>query len=321
MKRLESLLFLVLCFALGVGVAMAYLHLRSTQKVIDVPSGIGSGNAPALRGFSFPATVNAPLLDASPSFRATAVAVSYSPGMDLPALVAHAHRLKLQVVLLPPPTLAAQDPYPHPLRDIAAEARAAGVDVLCVSWLDTDPDPAYWKARIAQVRTAFPGQLLLAAQPDLLPGIEFLDKTDLIGAIGPFDLAVRRPSAAHAIALHDLRTAWANDLDSLESLCFRYGKQLVLLNVTVPSPSADTQGGADFIPLAYEALLTETKGRLGISGVFMNWDLHVPSADADAINHYPDLLNDLHELWTPTAAAPAPTTAKDDTDEPESEPQ
>jgi hypothetical protein len=323
MKRLQSLLFLVLCFALGVGVALAYLHLRSTAKAIDLPGGIGDGNAPSLRGFSVPASINNQLLEAYPPLRATAVAVTYSPGADLAALVARAHRLKLQVVLLPPPKLGAENPYPHPLKDIAAEARAAGIDVLCVSWLDADPDPDYWKAQIAQVRSSFPGRVLLAAQPDLLPGIEFFDQTDLVGAIGPFDLAVRRPTASHAIAFHDLRTAWANYLDSLESLCFRYGKQLVLLNITVPSTAAN--GNSDFIPLAYEALLTETKGRLGTSGLFLNWapagDAKTPSADEAVINHYPDLLSQIGEMWTPTAAPPPATTAKDDDDEPDTDPQ
>jgi hypothetical protein len=329
MKRLQSLFFLLLCFALGVGLALAYIHLRAASKAVEVP-GIGTGNAPPLRGFSVPSSVNGDLLEAYPPLHATAVAFTYAEaGRGLAALVARAHQLKLQVVLLPPPTLSAENPYPHPLTDIAAEARAAGVDVLCISWLDTDPDPDYWKAQLTAVRAAFSGRILLAAQPDLLPGIEFLDQTDLVGAIGPFDLGLRRPTTAHAIVLHDLRTAWANYLDSLESLCFRYGKQLVLLNITTNTgPTAGMQGRPDIIPLIYEALLTETKGRLGTGGLFLNWDPaappNAPSADAGFINHYPDILSQIGDLWTPaipSAVTPPPATAKDDADDADSEPQ
>ena len=41
------------------------------------------------------------------------------------------------------------------------------------------------------MRKVFTGRLILAATPDLLPGIEFWDQVDLVGAIGPFDLPVR----------------------------------------------------------------------------------------------------------------------------------
>ncbi len=272
--------------------------------------------------------MNLDLLDGYRPLHATAVAVTYSDGADLAAFVAHAHRDKLQVIVLPPTGSGAENPYPHPLSQIAAEASAAGADVLCISWLDSDPDPDYWQGQIAQVRHGFSGRILLAALPDLLPGIEFFDRVDLVGAIGPIDLGVRRASATHPLALHDLRTAWAGTLDSLESLCFRYGKQLVLLNITIPPPPSSRRLNAGtndkFIPLAYEALLAETKGRLGTGGLLLNWgdakSGNAADAEVTTINHYPDLLAELNGLWAPSAA-PAATTAKDEAEDADSEPE
>ena len=122
---------------------------------------------------------------------ATATAIRY-PGdrKTLAALVAHIHKLRMKL-LLPPAEFSAIDPYPRPLAEIATDAAATGVDVLCISWLNTDPDADYWQAQIAGMRKVFTGRLILAATPDLLPGIEFWDQVDLVGAIGPFDLPVR----------------------------------------------------------------------------------------------------------------------------------
>ncbi len=197
MKRLPTIIFLLLCFGVGIVLAMAYQHSQGAGK--NATAGIGIGNAPPLRGFSLPASADKSLVDAFPPMHATAVAIDYP---DDPAVLAafayHAHKLGLKVLLLPNPhsgTAAEVDgganPFPHSLAAIAAEAQAAEVDVLCIAWLNTDPDANVWLPQIAQVRKNFAGRLILAATPEILPGIEFLDQVDLIGAIGPFDLPIR----------------------------------------------------------------------------------------------------------------------------------
>ena len=268
MKRLRSIFFLVLCFLLGVGAALTYHRLRKVE--VTAPA-IGIGNAPPLRGFSLSTPVSTALLDSFPPMHATATAIRY-PGdrKTLGAVVAHIHKLRMKAVLLPPAEFSATDPYPRALAEIAADATAAGVDVVCISWLNVDPDADYWQAQIAGMRKVFTGRLILAATPDLLPGIEFWDQVDLVGAIGPFDLPLRSGAHSRSVELADVRTAWACYLDSLESLAFRYGKKLVLLNVSVAQ--GGSQGvAAEFDPLVYEAVVTETKGRSGTEGLFMNW--------------------------------------------------
>ena len=118
-----------------------------------------------------------------------------------------------------------------------------------------------------------------------------------------------------------MRTAWACYLDSWESLAFRYGKKLVLLNVSVGA--AQERGAADFGPLVYEAVVTETKGRSGTEGLFMNWTVATlagAAADPSAVNCYPDTLSRISELWLSTAAPATATVPDTEPDEPDSEP-
>src|SRR5690606_6425279 len=127
----------------------------------------------------------------------------------LAAGVKAAHDRGLKVILLPPAAFHPQAPYGSAgLTRIAAEAQAARVDVLCVSWLNTDPDPAWWSPQIAAARKIFTGRIMLASTPDVFPRIEFADAVDLVGVIGPIPIGRRLPSAPADVDLHAMRIAW-----------------------------------------------------------------------------------------------------------------
>jgi hypothetical protein len=297
MKHLQSALFALVCLAIGIGLGLgignAIQHYRN--GVTDTGGIVGGGDAPGLRGFYFPADAPMAGMDSSPALHATAVAMEYlENGERLAAAVKRAHGRGLKVILLPPTTFAEADPYPQPLAEIASAAEAAKVDILCMSWLNSDPDPAKFGAEIAEVRKHFTGQVMLGATPDILPGIEFLDEVDLVGAIVPAALPVPKKAGLN---VHDFRTAWACYLDSFESISNRYGKKTVVLDTSAPGKNQAERA---------EALVMETKGRDGIGGVFLRYS---PGADAK-------LLERLGMLWiTATPAATKEVAEPDDASE------
>ncbi|MGN6371162.1 MAG: hypothetical protein ACTHN5_23150 [Phycisphaerae bacterium] len=294
MKQLQSALFFLFCLGIGIGMVLgigkAIRHYRSsgTESTVDV----ASAAAPPLRGFYFPADAPPAALDSSPALHATAAAIVY-PGsaQALGAAVNRAHGHGAKVALLPPATFAGVDPFPQGLLAAAGEAEAAKVDILCISWLDHDPDPAKFTSEIAQVRKHFTGKLMLAATPEIVPGIEFFDKVDLIGAIVNV-LPLPRDKASYDV--HDFRTAWACYLDSFESISNRYGKPTVVLDTGAPGKNQSERE---------EGLVLETKGRPGIGGVFLRY---APGADAGLLEH-------LGTLWT--TASPAETREAGETDD------
>ncbi len=285
MKHLKSALFALVCIAigygLGVGIVKAIRHYRDSGPGSAI---VVSGDAPALRGFYFAADAPMAGMDSSLALHATAVALEYPAKTDeLAGLVQRAHGKGLKVVLLPPAHFAEGDPYAEGLGAVAAAAEGAKVDVLCISWLGSDPDSAKFAEEIAGVRKSFRGQVMLAATPEIVPGIEFLDKVDVIGAIIPAALPLPRKKTTFDV--HDFRTAWACYLDSLESISSRYGKKTVVLDTAAPGQNQAERE---------EALVMETKGREGIGGVFLRY---APGADAK-------MMERLGTLWI-TAAAPA----------------
>ncbi len=319
-KDLKSIGFLFLCFGLGAGLSEAFIHLRHPSTAIPNPPRTGLGDAPTLRGFFFSDLSHPKALDGVVPLHATAVAMPYpADSRPLSAAIAYAHSLGLKVLLLPPAKISEKNPFPRPLSDIAAEAQADHADLLCISWLDSDPDPEYWQPLIAQVRKNFTGHLILAATPDYLPGIEFWSKVDYLGAIGSFQLPIRIPNLTHPLTLQDLRTAWASSLDSIESLSHRYGTKAILFDLPGPTPETlATQ--SNFIPLNYEALVTETKGRDATDGLFLGWNPNPANSDSTLVNPYPDLLIHIAELWSPNAAPRPPAATLPDTDTDDTDP-
>jgi hypothetical protein len=285
MAHLKTFFFLVCCFLVGMGIATAIVKWRGQPARASV-SHTGVGNAPALRGFNVPLDAAGQSFTEFGSLHATAVAVEYRPS-NLATVVARAHEQGLRVVLLPPHGFSVINPYPSALATIAAQAEAAKVDVLCISWFNTDPDPAYWNPQIAQVRKLFTGRILIASTPDVFPRIEFPEAVDLLGVIGPLPIARRLPHAPDDVDLHALRMAWAATIDTWESFSIKTGKPLVLLNIDIPATLAVKLPLPDKPPptptpdqarqlLAYEALLYETKGRQDVEGLFMRWNPNAP---------------------------------------------
>jgi hypothetical protein len=266
-------------------------HFRGSAAETTVHPGIG--DAPALRGLSF-ATTTPAAIQTLGALHATAVALDFSADpKELGENVRRAHAAGLQVVLIPAAHFSDANPYPEPLGAVAAAAQAAKVDVLCISWLNNDPDPVYWQGQIAEIRKVFSGQLILGATSDTLPGIEFLEQVDYLGAIGPFDLP--SPSKRHPANMHALRTGWACYLDSFESIGNRYGKKAVLLDIL---PRESTQRNPSEQAMRDEALVTETKGRSAIAGLFL------PSERAKDAG----LSERIGGLWLSTAPAVKPAS-------------
>jgi hypothetical protein len=330
MQHLKTLFFLVCCFVVGYFIMRGILQFRRhTTDVFETPH-TGIGNAPKMRGFTLPLNDTTPsLFDSLPAAKlhATAIALPYpmigNASDALTQATARAHKHGLQVLLLPPPVFSKNNPYRQPIPAIAQQAQTANVDALCLSWLNTDPDPEFWKRLAAEVRQIFKGKLILAATPEVLVAIESFDGFDEIAAIGPVTLSQRLPHAADDVDLHALRVSWACSLDALESYALKMDKHLMLLNMSVPSTIraklAASRGELAPTPnpalqaLAYEALIVETKGRTCIDGLFLPWSpqnsdpIGTPS-ELDAVNHFPALLKKVEELWSPTSALPAPPT-------------
>jgi len=303
MAHLRTVLFLLCCFLIGMGIATAIMKWRAARATASTGH-TGVGNAPALRGFYVPLPRVAESVKSFAALHATSVAVEYPSGAGtgdaatLQKAVKRAHDAGLKVLLLPPPAFSATNPFPLPLPEIAAQAQAAKVDVLCLSWLNRDPDPSYWNEQAAAVRKVFKGQTVLAATPEIFVRIECTECVDFLAAIGPIQIARRLPSAPADVDLHAMRTSWACVLDTLESFAVKAGKPLMLLNVQVPvTISAKLRSGKNpqtpdppLQMLAYEALLYETKGRDSVEGLFL------PGGPENGLN--PELLPRLKALWS-----------------------
>jgi hypothetical protein len=330
MRHVKTAIFLLLCLGIGLGVGKGLVkfisYLRSRHPVdSDSYSHTGVGDPPPLHGFYLPLNDSASsVLTGFGQLHASAVALSYpdtttASGALLTATVTRAHTLGLKVLLLPPPVFSLQNPYPAPLPAIAAQAQAANVDLLCLSWIDGDADPVYWRSQSALVRNIFRGKLLLAATADFLPRLEFDDCADYLAAIGPIPLPARLPCDPSDVDLHALRVAWTCRLDSLESLARKADRRLILLNMAVPitisanlSPPGEPAPPTPNPPLqllATEALLYETKGRNNTEGLFL-----AISPDPAA---NPNILPKIEDLWSkssspPPAAAPVSDADPDD---------
>jgi hypothetical protein len=283
MNALKNIFFLALCLLIGLGIGRGFVYLKNRggnvdkgfEKHEDPPRQTGVGDAPGKRGFTLQAGDLASLpalLKEYDGLFATTVGLEYGPSITKAALVGavkQAHQHGMNFVLLPPPGFNSGNPYPRPLKEIAAEAQEAGADFLCISWLKTEPDETYWKQQAAEVRTAFQGRVILAATPDVLPWITFWQSVDVVGAIGPVAIAHRQGAPDSALEVKDLRVAWDSAISSMESLARINGRKLALLRMNVPPAPA---GDAAVQKLAYEALLIETKGRAEITEILLfNW--------------------------------------------------
>jgi hypothetical protein len=285
MRHLKTILFLGCCFLIGMGIATAIVKWRANRAAYRLPD--PPGGAPAVRGFYLPlndGSVQA--LDGFASLHATSVAVTYPTSIanareSLKKTTARAHELGLKVMLLPPPVFAPANPYPAPLPAIAADAQAAKVDYLCISWLNAESPRSYWDTEATAVRRVFKGGIILAATPETLVGIDFLDVTDYLGAIGPFKIAQRLPHAPDNVDLRAVRIAWGGKIDELESVAFKTGKPVIFLNMALPvtnnpklplpdHPPTQTPNPA-FQLMAYEGMLIETKGKKGLHGLMLPW--------------------------------------------------
>jgi len=327
MSHLKTALFIILCLAAGVGLGRAYIWWKQPPKrgfenSERPPLITGVGDAPSHRGFAIKGgdlgRLDAILQEAQGLF-ATTIGVEYAPDLTREALTsaaAAAHRKNFAIILLPPPAPAPQNPYPRPLAEIAADAQAAGVDYLCVSWLNTDPDPDYWRQQAQAVRAVFNGKIVLAGQAAVLPEVTCWDAADIIGAVGPIPLAQRLPGAPENVTVHDMRVAWDCSLTSLESLAQVNKKKLALLHMNVPvevSARLPSPGAASAAPAKnpalqqaiYEALLLETKGRAEMTDALLfNWG---DAGAADAPNSVPGLLVKIGQAWDPKKPRTAET--------------
>lgn len=317
MNTLRNILFFVLCFAIGAAGVMLVRHFQSTPRAAE-PVVVRLGVPPAFRGFELPAAGATEALTGFPDLHATAVALEYGDGSRLADAAKAAHDAHLKLVLVPGmaatgPAFSAQSPYPKPLPAIAAEAQNAGVDVLCISWLNQDPDETWWRGQIAAVRKAFTGKLILATNDDTAPAVGIWDAVDYLGITGPVELPRRLPGANQNYSVRDARVLWAAKLDEWESLAARNARPLMLLNMqlppnpgaTLPAPGADAAApppglGNTF----YEALLLETRGRKVTEGLFIRWP------NEGGVRNILPRVTALWDARAPEPAAPATETAE-----------
>lgn len=284
---LKTTLLLLLAAGLGISGAkgyqawMKFSHRRGFDHYEGPPVVTGVGDAPADHGFC---VADASQIDALAerwkSANATAVGLEYGPGMDRQSLIGAAgriHKQGLHIVLLPPGTIAgtawsAHDPYPRPLADIGADAEAAGVETVCISWLNRPPEADYWRTQVQAMRLTYSGKLILAADARSLERVTCPDVAEILGAIGPIEIPERLPTAPDDVNVKDLRVAWDCQLTELENLAKKYDKKLALLHMDVPltvRAGLAAPGAAAPLPVdnpalqgqMYEALLLETKGR------------------------------------------------------------
>jgi len=304
MYYVKTFFFLAFCFLLGVGLMYGIRYFRRNNADDSATSHIGIGNAPPLRGFalfldkSTPATIaNLPVTQ----LYATAISLSYpATGGEradtvLAESVSVAHKMGIQVLLLPPRVFTDGNPYPQPLTQIAQEAQNAHVDALCLTWLDREPDSNLLR-EIAAVRKIFTGKLIFATTPDVLIAADSFDDIDYIAAIGPVTLPQRLPNASEDVDLHTMCVFWECVLGSLESHALKSSRGLLLLNMTVPETTP-----LSLQPLTYEALLTQTKGRLNVEGLFLPWSPPGSDIDSTAINRFPEVMRKIPDLWSDKA--------------------
>jgi hypothetical protein len=328
MKHVRTAIFLLLCLGLGYGLAQGYLYWRrhtghSFASSFDTLV-TGQGDAPGLRGFTLRDPVREDVNALCSQWRemwATAVGIEYSSAWTREAFLATAAAARghgLAVVVLPPPAYGGGNPFPRPLGEVAADAQAAKADAVCIAWLDTDPDPAYWKKEAAAVRAAYSGKLILAATAAVMPAVACWDVADYVGVAGPIPLPRRLPHASDDVAFHDLRVAWDSQLTTLESIAMNHGRKAALLNVAVPAnywfklplpgrPEPTYPVNRGLQSTVYEAMLTETKGRAERSGILlMPWA--VGGVPAEGANLVPGLLPKIAAAWDPKKprAAEAP---------------
>jgi hypothetical protein len=297
MNQLKTALFAIVCLAIGIGLGLGVGKVIRSYRAPVVQPEAGSGDAPALRGFYFAADAASGAFDSLPKIHATAVAIEYTQDEGaLAATVKHAHSRGLRVMVVPTPAFHVKNPFPQELGVVAAAARAAKVDLLCVSWLNADADVDYWEGQIAEVRKHFNGQVVLAATPEILPGVEFVDKVDLIGAIAPEELPLPRK---HAARLQDVENAWASYLDAFESISERYGKKLVMIDAPESGEANPDEAQEE---LRDEGLVMETKGRGGVAGVFLR-----NAAGLDG-----KFLERIGEMWITSKPAPATSAVTED---------
>jgi hypothetical protein len=309
MNMLRNILFFVLCFAIGAGGVLLVRHFKNSLPP-PPPVVTRVGTPPTLRGFELPAAA-ADALRGFPALNATAVALEYGDGSHLASAAKAAHEAHLQVLLVPAaadtgPAFFPRDPYPKPLPEVAAEAQAAGVDILCISWLKEDPDETWWREQIAAVRKAFAGKLILATNSDTAPAVGLWDAVDYLGITGPVELPRRLPGADQTYTIRDARVLWAAKLDEWESLGARNARPVILLNMQLPLDAGATLPAAGAPAPApppglrdtfYEALLLETKGRQSTEGLFIRWEKE------DGLRA---ILPRITALWSPQSANPAP---------------
>ncbi|HVX86901.1 MAG TPA: hypothetical protein VH253_19110 [Phycisphaerae bacterium] len=333
MDTLKNIGFFVLCFALGAGL-MWGIGQYWKRKAPQEGAVTGVGAAPAWRGFEAPAReVGGGEVKQWGALHATAVAVEYGPGGgDLKSAAAAAHGAGMKVVLMPGLSgaeteaaggLAAgfstKDPYPAPLEQVAREAEAAGVDGLCVSWLDGEPDEKWWRAAVAGVRKEYTGKVILAMTSEAAPGVTMWDAVDDLGIIGPVRLPRRLPGADLSYTVDDARVLWATKLDEWESIGTRYGKGVMLLNMRMMAdagsllPAAGQAEGkrpeseAAVRETFYEGLLTETKGRKDTVGLFLPWRENGNALPAE-------LLGRIEALWGSNEKVPGAVTEEAETE-------
>jgi hypothetical protein len=344
LNHLKTIFFFVLCIGLGAGIGKAYIwftHARGTadfSNSIAPPLITGVGDAPTHRGFTLTAASLgniAAIVQQSRGAHATTVGLEYSPELTpsaLSAAVRAAHEKNLALALLPPPVFSSQDPFPKPLPEIATEAQTAGVDILCISWLNAQADSEFWRQQCQALRPVYKGQIILAATPDIVPTLTCWDTPDLIGVIGPVALPRRLPSSPDEVTVHDLRVAWDCALTSMESVARVYStskapRRIALLRMNVPvhvSARLPAVGAPDQPPanpalqkMLYEALLLETKGRSAYTDMLL-FNYENKPGQGDAAPAIPGLLANLTDAWDPKKPAPVePASQMDAVDWPD----